>query len=119
MIAAAPPPAFPPIPVAPVPKIAPEDSRQTDALYFTNPELKLTPHEREALVLVKKWKAGNSTQGVKPVAGTDGTIRFLFGATQPSIICAVLQVCDVELQAGETPRRWNSGYTVQLEPALA
>ncbi|SHM14325.1 type IV secretion system protein VirB9 [Nitrosospira sp. Nsp11] len=119
VIAAAPPPDFPPVPVAPVPVIAPEESRQPDALYFTNPELKLTPHEREALALVKKWKAGNSTQGVKPVAGADGTIRFLFGATQPSIVCAVLQVCDVELQPGETVNGIHLGderWTV--EPAI-
>lgn len=120
MIAAAPPPAFPPIPVAPVPVIVPDESRQTDMLYFTNPELKLTPHEREALALVKKWKAGNSTQGVKPVAGADGTIRFLFGATQPSIICAVLQVCDVELQAGETVNSIHLGDVARwtVEPAV-
>ena len=94
--------ALPPLPVAPVPPVAAAPaSAQPDVLYFNNPELKLTPQERQALDIAKKWKAGHSTQRIKPVAGADGTIRFLFGATQPSIVCAVLQVCDVELQPGE------------------
>lgn len=114
------PPALPPLPVAPVPAIAPDAPGQTDTLYFTNPELKLSPHEREALAIAAKWKAGNSTRGVKPVAGADGTVRFLFGATQPSIVCAVLQVCDVELQPGETVNTFHVGDQVRwtVEPAI-
>jgi type IV secretion system protein VirB9 len=70
--------------------------------------------------LAKKWKAGASTQGVKPVIGGDGTIRFLYGATQPSIICAVLQVCDVELQPGEQVNSLHLGDTARwtVEPAV-
>ncbi|MEO7560934.1 MAG: hypothetical protein ABIT23_11820, partial [Nitrosospira sp.] len=89
--------AFPPLPIARVSdaalSAAPPAAEPPATLYFSNPELKLTPQEREALAIAKKWKAGNSTQGIKPVAGADGTVRYLYGATQPSIICAVLQVC--------------------------
>ena len=113
--------ALPPLPVAPVPPVAAAPaSAQPDVLYFNNPELKLTPQERQALDIAKKWKAGNSTQGIKPVAGADGTIRFLFGATQPSIVCAVLQVCDVELQPGEQVNGIHLGDVARwtVEPAV-
>ncbi|MDR4515808.1 MAG: hypothetical protein MRK00_00160 [Nitrosomonas sp.] len=63
----------------------------------------MTQQEREAIAMAKKWQA-NSAQGIKPVAGTDGSIRFLSGAQQPSIVCAVLQVCDIEI----TPRTGNN-----------
>ncbi|MEI2767270.1 MAG: hypothetical protein V9E86_01910 [Nitrosomonas sp.] len=68
--------------------------------YFTDKNPQLTPQERAAIDLAKKWQAVNPT-GTKPVAGPDGSIRFLFGSQQPSIVCAVLQVCDIELQPGE------------------
>jgi type IV secretion system protein VirB9 len=106
------------VPVAPVPPIP--DIAMPAALHFNNPELKLTPQEREALNLAKKWKAGILNQGVKPVPGPDGAIRFLFGAMQPSIVCAVLQVCDVELQAGEQVNSLHLGDTAHwtVEPAI-
>jgi type IV secretion system protein VirB9 len=114
-------PPMPPIPVASVRDLpdAP-DAASPQALHFSNPEIKLTPQERAALALAKKWKAGASTQGVKPVIGGDGTIRFLYGATQPSIICAVLQVCDVELQPGEQVNSLHLGDTARwtVEPAV-
>ena len=78
----------------------------------------MTPQERAALDLAKKWKAGASTQGVKPVVGADGAIRFLFGATQPSMVCAVLQVCDVELQPGEQVNSLHLGDTARWTQPL-
>jgi type IV secretion system protein VirB9 len=116
---------MPPIPVASVWDLpdapdAPGTTSSPQALHFSNPEIKLTPQERAVLALAKKWKAGASTQGVKPVIGGDGTIRFLYGATQPSIICAVLQVCDVELQPGEQVNSLHLGDTARwtVEPAV-
>jgi type IV secretion system protein VirB9 len=114
----------PPVPPQPemagAPAATPASSGRPDALHFSNPELKLTPQEREALALAKKWKAGVSGQGIKPVPGPDGAIRFLFGAMQPSIVCAVLQVCDVELQAGEQVNSLHLGDTARwtVEPAI-
>ena len=37
---------------------------------------------------------------IDEVAGAGGVVRFPFGSVQPSIVCAVLQVCDVALQPG-------------------
>jgi len=57
---------------------------------------------------------------MKPVAGSNGAIKFLFGAQQPSIVCAVLQVCDVALQPGEQVNSINLGDTARwtVEPAI-
>ncbi len=42
-----------------------------------------------AIAIAEKWKASGGT-GTAPVAGPNGSIRFLYGAQQPSIVCAVL-----------------------------
>ena len=57
--------------------------------YFTGKNPTLTPQERAAIDIAKRWNAGAAT-GMKPVAGSNGAIKFLFGAQQPSIVCAVL-----------------------------
>lgn len=53
--------------------------------------------------------------------GTDGKVVFLFGEVQPSIVCSPLQVCDIELQAGEIVRDVLVGDTVRwkVEPATS
>ncbi len=97
-------------------------SASTDAIseaYFTNQNPKLTPQEQAAIALAKRWQA-NSANGAKPVAGPDGSIRFLFGSQQPSIVCAVLQVCDIELQPGEQVNSIHLGDQARwlIEPAV-
>jgi P-type conjugative transfer protein TrbG len=59
-------------------------------------------------------------KGIAPVTGPNGSIKFLYGAQQPSIVCAVLQVCDVALQAGEQVNSINLGDTARwtVEPAV-
>jgi type IV secretion system protein VirB9 len=54
------------------------------------------------------------------VAGSGGAIKFVYGVQQPSIVCAVLQVCDVALQAGEQVNSINLGDTARwtVEPAI-
>lgn len=87
--------------------------------YFNKSNPTLTAQERAALAIAKRWEAGSAT-GIKPVAGPGGTIKFLYGAQQPSIVCAVLQVCDVSLQAGEQVNSINLGDTARwtVEPAI-
>ncbi|MEO8626813.1 MAG: P-type conjugative transfer protein TrbG [Betaproteobacteria bacterium] len=84
--------------------------------YFSGTNPKLSPQEREGIALAQKWQA----EGMKPVPGPDGSIRFLFGATQPSIVCAVLQVSDVQLQPGEQVNSIHLGDTARwtVEPAI-
>jgi type IV secretion system protein VirB9 len=88
-------------------------------LYFSGPNPKLSAQERQALAYSQQWRSASST-GLQPTAGQDGTIRFLYGTQQPSIICAVLQVCDVELQPGEQVNSIHLGDTARwlVEPAI-
>lgn len=53
--------------------------------------------------------------------GPDGKVIFLFGEVQPSVVCSPLQVCDIELQAGEVVRDVLLGDTVRwkVEPATS
>ena len=69
-------------------------------VYFAKQNPKLSAQEKNAIAIAKKWQAGSAT-GMKPVAGTAGAVRFIYGAQQINIVCAVLQLCDIELQPGE------------------
>lgn len=103
---------------------APLASAQTDSQlaeqFFNKTNPTLTPQEKAGLDISRKWIA-KSGDGIKPVAGEDGTVRFVFGATQPSIVCAVMQICDVELQPGEQVSSVNLGDSVRwlVEPAVS
>jgi type IV secretion system protein VirB9 len=86
--------------------------------YFSTNNPTLTAQEKAAIAIAKNWNA--SAAGMKPVAGPNGAIKFLYGAQQPSIVCAVLQVCDVALQAGELVNSLHLGDTARwtVEPAI-
>ena len=87
--------------------------------YFSKKTPKLTAQEKSALAIAQKWQAA-SANGMKPVAGNDGMVRFVYGAQQVSIVCAVLQACDVELQPGEQVNNLNVGdQRFIVEPALS
>ncbi|WP_075259689.1 P-type conjugative transfer protein TrbG [Herbaspirillum camelliae] len=87
--------------------------------YFSKANPSLTAQERAGLAIAKRWTA-DSVTGVRPVAGAHGAVQFVYGAQQPSIVCAVLQVCDVALQAGEQVNSINLGDTARwtVEPAI-
>ena len=53
--------------------------------------------------------------------GPDGKVIFLYGEVQPTVVCSPLQVCDIELQAGEIVRDVLVGDTVRwkVEPATS
>ena len=87
--------------------------------YFSKQNPQLTQQERAAIAIAKKWQA-DSASGIKPVQGQDGSIQFLFGTQQPSIVCAVLQVCDIQLQPGEQVNSIHLGDQARwlVEPAI-
>ncbi len=58
----------------------------------------LNPVARDALRRSNAW-ASNEAATVD--GATDGRVIFTFGETMPTIVCAPLRVCDVELQPGE------------------
>lgn len=85
--------------------------------YFSKQEPKFTPQERAAIAIGQKWQTGNASS--RPFAGADGAINYVYTVGQMQIMCAVLQVCDVALQAGEQVNNLNVGdnrFTV--EPAI-
>jgi P-type conjugative transfer protein TrbG len=102
----------------------PKDGRSkgndnTADLYFSAPDPQFTAQEKAAVAIAKKWRSGPAT-GIRPVAGPSGAVRFNFGTQQANVVCAVLQVCDVELQPGEQVNNLNVGdprFTV--EPAVS
>lgn len=80
----------------------------------------LSPLEKQALAIGNQWRSPSPNQSVVPTTGANGFIQFVFGATQPRIVCAVLQVCDIALQPGEQVSGVNMGDTARwlLEPAV-
>lgn len=66
---------------------------------YLNPKaVPLTDKEKKALQLSGGW----SRQSVEPVLVGGGKVVYVHGASLPTIVAAPMQVCDVELQAGET-----------------
>ena len=94
-------------------------NRDMAELYFSDTNPALTEQEQQALAIANKWK-GHNTRGMAPSSGKNGVVSYLFGVQQPSVVCAVLQVCDVALQAGEQVNSINLGDTARwsIEPAI-
>jgi type IV secretion system protein VirB9 len=58
---------------------------------------------------------------VRPTQGAEGAVLFNFGATEPNIVCAPLEVCDIALQPAEQVSSILVGDSArwQLEPAVS
>lgn len=69
-----------------------------DDLFSQNPEL--TAEEKYALQQSKKWTSNKMAP--PPILAADGAVVFVHGAGRPTIVCAVLDICDIALQPGET-----------------
>lgn len=74
--------------------------------------VKLDAREKEALSLAKEWI--NNPE--KPVRSSDGSVKYVYGATLPTLICSVGRVCMIRLEEGEElvddimaadPVRWD------------
>jgi type IV secretion system protein VirB9 len=89
-------------------------------LYYSPESVELTAKEKAAIAIARGWQQGEALT-LNPVAGPDGSIEFLFGAERPSIVCAVMQLTDIELQAGEAVTGVNLGDSVrwQVQPAVS
>lgn len=77
----------------------------------------LTSNEVRGTSISQKWRG---TSGLV-TSGPDGKVVYLFGETQPSVVCSPLQLCDIELQGGEIVRDVLVGDTVRwkIEPATS
>ncbi|CDH02260.1 P-type conjugative transfer protein TrbG [Xenorhabdus bovienii] len=61
--------------------------------------------EAYGVALANRWK----THPDRPRRGADGSVKYLFGATLPTLVCTPLQVCSIELQPGETVNDVHAG----------
>lgn len=77
----------------------------------------MSANETKGTSISGKWRGSRGLVA----KGADGKVIFLYGEVQPSVVCSPLQVCDVELQAGEVVRDVLVGDTVRwkVEPATS
>lgn len=82
-----------------------------------SPSAPLNAKEKQAVALARRWK----TRAEMPQRGEDGVVRFLYGATLPTVVCAPLQVCDLALQPGEIVNSVNVGDKVRwnISPGIS
>ena len=73
--------------------------------------------ERKGTSISSQWRGSTGLV----TRGPDGKVIFLYGEVQPSVVCSPLEVCDIELQAGEVVRDVLVGDTVRwkVEPATS
>jgi P-type conjugative transfer protein TrbG len=72
----------------------------------------LTEEEKAGVGITKEWQA-NSLQAMNLRPGPDGSVQFTYGASMPSIVCAVLEVTDLQLQTGEIINGVHVGDSVR------
>lgn len=65
---------------------------------ISNTPVKLSDKEQHAVALAAKWMDNPD----KPRWENDGSVRYLFGATLPTLVCAPMQICVIRLEPGET-----------------
>ena len=85
--------------------------------FMPKTDVQLTKTAQEAVQMSEKWMSEHN----QPAVGRDGRVLYSYGAGLPTVVCAPLRVCMIELQSGEKlvgePQigdsvRWN------LSPAM-
>ena len=67
--------------------------------FFSKKEVKLNQNTQKALAIANTWGSGSSA--TKPYRNEKGAVSFLYDGGQTTVVCAVLQVCDITLEKGE------------------
>lgn len=77
----------------------------------------LTSSEEQGTAISGEWQDSQATM----THGPDGSVIYLYGQAQPSVVCSPLQLCEIQLQAGEAVRDVLVGDTVRwkVEPATS
>ncbi len=60
-------------------------------------DVQLTKTAQEAVQMSEKWMSEHN----QPAVGSDGRVLYSYGAGLPTVVCAPLRVCMIELQSGE------------------
>jgi type IV secretion system protein TrbG len=109
-----------PVP-SPTPTAAPAaESSKFDASLLGGSNPVLTSQERAGVNITRAWK-DKSYETLVGQPGANSSVEFRFGESLPSIVCAILQVTDIELQAGEVVTHINLGDSTRwtVESALS
>lgn len=69
----------------------------------------LDSKEAYGVQLANEWK----TNPNKPRRAADGSVKYLFGATMPTLVCTPLQVCTIKLQPGEIVNDVHVGDSIR------
>ena len=77
----------------------------------------LTASERKGLKVIEAWRKGKRPSPI--TIGYNGEVEIIFGLTQPEILCAVLQVTDIQLEPGETVLNIHIGDSSRWEVATS
>lgn len=83
--------------------------------YISPVKPNLSAKEKAALKLSGDYQE----RPIKPILTENGRITYAYGATLPSLICAPMSACDVELQQGEIVNDVILGDTVRWKAVLA
>lgn len=75
-------------------------------------EPQLDAQERAGVEITEAWRQ-RSCESMVSQAGTSGSVMFRYNQSYPSIVCAILQVTDIELQPGEVVTQVNVGDTTR------
>lgn len=88
------------------------------APFLTGKNVKLSAKEWKAAQMATRWIQNKKDV---PVMGDQGQLLFLFGRSMPTIICAPLHPCDLELQAGEKVNNVHVGDKTRwkVSPAVS
>ena len=75
-------------------------------------EPELDAEERAGVEITAAWRQ-KSYESMVSQAGTSGSVMFRYDQSYPSMVCAILQVTDIELQSGEVVTQVNVGDTTR------
>jgi type IV secretion system protein TrbG len=76
---------------------APQTSSTVPPDFRLKTDVVLTKTAEEAVQLSEGWMKEHN----QPAVGSDGRVVYSYGAGLPTVVCAPLRVCIIELQAGE------------------
>jgi type IV secretory pathway VirB9-like protein len=102
----------------PVPSSTPGSAFGSDLLGGKEPVL--DDEERAGVEITNAWRQ-KSYESMVSHAGTTGSVLFRYGESYPAVVCAILQVTDIELEPGEVVTALNVGDTTRwsVESAMS
>jgi P-type conjugative transfer protein TrbG len=95
----------------------PPEKHWPPVVQMLSPSAPLNRKSQISVNLVHRWQG----RGVKPTMGPRGEVRFIYGATEDTVVCAPLRLCDIALQPGEIVQNINLGDPVMWScpPAIS